>query len=142
MRPRAHVYPPVQRRGQAEEFNRSQGAAPIYVSRETLLMLCIAAYEAFNMAGEVREKLANLRAARNDLVGTLSTRMDELTAHIGRVKRDGLSASDLVEAEITAYATEVQEIQSEFAPLTNGPPGPLSDGSGLSASSPVLTGTR
>lgn len=84
--------------------------------------------EEAKMAGEIRAKMAELRAARTKLVSDLTTEIDGVITDIGTVRADGLEATKLPRAELDSIRQEVREIHAEFAPSTNGPPpGPLPD---------------
>lgn len=91
------------------------------------------------MAGEIREKMAALRAAKEKLVTDLASEIDGVMKDIVATKADGLEALKLPRAAVDAYKKEIQEIRDEFAPVTNGaPPGPLP---GADASSAAPSGT-
>lgn len=78
------------------------------------------------MAGEIRDAMAKLRAARQKMVNDLAAEIASVTADTHTVRDDGLKALELPKAELRAHRAEIQEIRDEFATLTNGgPDGPL-----------------
>ncbi len=78
------------------------------------------------MAGEIRDKLNQLRQAHAKMVTGISAEIDAVIKEVGQMHADGLEAAQLPRAEMQKYRDEIQEIRSEFAGLTNGaPPGPL-----------------
>jgi len=88
------------------------------------------------MAGEIRQKMAALRAAKEQLVADMGKEIDGVMAQVHAARADGIEALKLPKAELDSYKQEIQEIRDEFAPHTNGaPPGPL-PGSGAASPAP------
>lgn len=78
------------------------------------------------MAGEIREQMAALRAAKQKMISDISAEIASVAQEVHETKSDALDALQLPRAEIGAYRQEIREIRQEFAPATNGgPPGPL-----------------
>jgi hypothetical protein len=80
------------------------------------------------MAGEIRKKMEELRAARTRMVADISAEIDSVTVEVHATRADGLEAAKLPRAELELTKKEIRDIRAEFAPTTNGPPpGPLQD---------------
>ena len=80
------------------------------------------------MAGEIRQKMESLRAARAKMVASMAAEIDKVTQDVHATHQQGMAALELPRAELDAYRQEIQEIHDEFKSLTNGgPPGPLPD---------------
>lgn len=90
------------------------------------------------MAGEIRTKMAQLRAARKKLTDDLSATIDGLTGDVAATHADGLEALRLPQAELEATRQEIREIREEFAPKSNGAPSGSADtGAGAQGKSPA-----
>lgn len=79
------------------------------------------------MPGEIRDALSRLKDARAKMIADLTAEVDDVVASVQKTHADGIEAMKLPRAELDAYRSEIQQIRSEFAGLTNGPPGPLAD---------------
>lgn len=79
------------------------------------------------MAGEIRDKMAALRKAKEAMIADLGAEIDGVMREVEATRADGLEAMKLPRAALAAHRQEIQEIRDEFAVLSNGgPPGPLS----------------
>lgn len=80
------------------------------------------------MAGEIRDAMAKLRAAKGDMIAGMLKEIDAVTSDVAATKADGLEAMKLPRAELESTRQEIREIRAEFAPTSNGgPAGPLPD---------------
>lgn len=78
------------------------------------------------MAGEIRAKMEQLRAARQRMNDEIAKEIDAVIGEVQSAHSDGLDALKLPRAEIDATRQEIAEIRAEFAPKSNGgPAGPL-----------------
>jgi hypothetical protein len=111
---------------------------------ERLRVACVKFQERDPMAGEIRESMAALRAAKQKMITDIKAEIASIANEVHATKSDALDALQLPRAELDATKQEIREIRQEFAPATNGgPPGPLpdtessADSSGASAISGV-----
>lgn len=80
------------------------------------------------MAGEIRNAMAQLRAAKDKMTSDMLAAINSVHAEIQATHADGLEAMKLPRAELDATKQEIREIRAEFAPQSNGAPaGPLPD---------------
>lgn len=78
------------------------------------------------MAGEIRDKMAALRKAKEKMIADMGAEIDGVMKEVEATRADGLEAMKLPRAALAAHRQEIQEIRDEFAQSTNGgPPGPL-----------------
>lgn len=78
------------------------------------------------MAGEIREAMAKLRAAKTAMIDDMLCQIDSVHAQIKATHDDGREAMKLPLAELEQTQAEIREIRAEFAPKSNGgPKGPL-----------------
>lgn len=94
---------------------------------ERVRLACIK-FQEREMAGEIRESMAALRAAKQKMITDIKAEIAAITDDVHATKSDALDALQLPRAELDATKQEIREIRAEFAPATNGgPPGPLPD---------------
>lgn len=115
---------------------------------ERVRLACIK-FQEREMAGEIRESMAALRAAKQKMITDIKAEISAITDDVHATKSDALDALQLPRAELDATKQEICEIRAEFAPATNGgPPGPLpgaqtsADSSGLSVTESAEELTR
>jgi hypothetical protein len=78
------------------------------------------------MAGEIRAKMAALKAAKEKMLTDMGAEIDAVAQEVAATRADGLDAMKLPRAELESTKAEIREIRAEFATATNGgPPGPL-----------------
>ena len=76
------------------------------------------------MAGEIRNAMAQLRAAKDKMTADMLAEIGSVHAEVEATHADGLEAMKLPRAELEQTKQEIREIRAEFAPQSNGDPNP------------------
>lgn len=78
------------------------------------------------MPGEIRNALAEFRAAHARMTSNIVAEMKKATAACPQIEQEGIAAAKLPAAMNDAIRGEIRELTAEFATQTNGgPDGPL-----------------